>query len=143
MTKNLEKLDQINMIIYAPGVGIEPTTNRLTGDRSTAELPRNLQKILCGPEEIRTPDLLFAKEALYQLSYGPNAKHSILFLTYCKPGILFLLQVYFDVFLMRLVSLGAMDCAVFIVDEKEAARLSRVVGGLDCRSTRARDWGRG
>ena len=26
----------------APGVGIEPTTNRLTGDRSTAELPRNL-----------------------------------------------------------------------------------------------------
>ena len=25
----------------APGVGIEPTTNRLTGDRSTAELPRN------------------------------------------------------------------------------------------------------
>ncbi len=26
---------------FAPGVGIEPTTNRLTGDRSTAELPRN------------------------------------------------------------------------------------------------------
>ena len=26
----------------APGVGIEPTTNRLTGDRSTAELPRNI-----------------------------------------------------------------------------------------------------
>gem|GEM_PF-4953200 len=26
----------------APGVGIEPTTNRLTGDRSTAELPRNV-----------------------------------------------------------------------------------------------------
>ena len=25
----------------APWVGIEPTTNRLTGDRSTAELPRN------------------------------------------------------------------------------------------------------
>ena len=28
----------------APWVGIEPTTNRLTGDRSTAELPRNLYK---------------------------------------------------------------------------------------------------
>ncbi len=26
----------------APWVGIEPTTNRLTGDRSTAELPRNI-----------------------------------------------------------------------------------------------------
>jgi hypothetical protein len=29
-------------LFYAPGVGIEPTTNRLTGDRSTAELPRNM-----------------------------------------------------------------------------------------------------
>ena len=28
--------------LRAPGVGIEPTTNRLTGDRSTAELPRNI-----------------------------------------------------------------------------------------------------
>ena len=27
--------------LFAPWVGIEPTTNRLTGDRSTAELPRN------------------------------------------------------------------------------------------------------
>ena len=27
---------------FAPWVGIEPTTNRLTGDRSTAELPRNV-----------------------------------------------------------------------------------------------------
>ena len=38
-------LYQINLIALnysAPGVGIEPTTNRLTGDRSTAELPRNL-----------------------------------------------------------------------------------------------------
>jgi hypothetical protein len=25
----------------------------------------------CGAEEIRTPDFLLAKEALYQLSYGP------------------------------------------------------------------------
>ena len=27
---------------------------------------------LCGPKEIRTPDLLFAKEARYQLRYGPK-----------------------------------------------------------------------
>jgi hypothetical protein len=26
---------------------------------------------LCGAEETRTPDFLLAKEALYQLSYGP------------------------------------------------------------------------
>ena len=32
------------VLSMAPGVGIEPTTNRLTGDRSTAELPRNLLK---------------------------------------------------------------------------------------------------
>ena len=27
--------------------------------------------VLCGAEETRTPDFLLAKEALYQLSYGP------------------------------------------------------------------------
>ena len=27
----------------------------------------------CGAEETRTPDFLLAKEALYQLSYGPHA----------------------------------------------------------------------
>ena len=27
--------------------------------------------IFCGPKEIRTPDLLFAKEARYQLRHGP------------------------------------------------------------------------
>ena len=26
----------------------------------------------CGAEETRTPDFLLAKEALYQLSYGPE-----------------------------------------------------------------------
>ena len=57
----------------APGVGIEPTTNRLTGDRSTAELPRNLFfKRTSGPKETRTPYLLIANEALYQMSYGPK-----------------------------------------------------------------------
>lgn len=34
------------VILLAPWVGIEPTTNRLTGDRSTAELPRNNSFIL-------------------------------------------------------------------------------------------------
>ena len=28
--------------------------------------------LACGAEETRTPDFLLAKEALYQLSYGPN-----------------------------------------------------------------------
>ncbi len=31
----------INFDVYAPRVGFEPTTNRLTGDCSTAELSRN------------------------------------------------------------------------------------------------------
>ena len=32
---------------------------------------------LCGAEETRTPDFLLAKEALYQLSYGPEAAPSV------------------------------------------------------------------
>lgn len=40
------QLIQINNVevfqFAAPGVGIEPTTNRLTGDCSTAELSRNI-----------------------------------------------------------------------------------------------------
>lgn len=31
-------------------------------------------KIRCGPEEIRTPDLPLAKRLLYQLSYRPNCQ---------------------------------------------------------------------
>ena|SRR6185503_4709223 len=30
------------------------------------------RRAFCGAEETRTPDFLLAKEALYQLSYGPN-----------------------------------------------------------------------
>ena len=30
---------------------------------------------VCGPEEIRTPDLPLAKRLLYQLSYGPMSMH--------------------------------------------------------------------
>ena len=33
----------------APEVGIEPTTNRLTADRSTAELPRNNKNLTLLP----------------------------------------------------------------------------------------------
>lgn len=33
------KLVSVN---FAPGAGFEPATNRLTGDRSTAELSRNM-----------------------------------------------------------------------------------------------------
>ena len=35
----------------------------------------------CGAEETRTPDFLLAKEALYQLSYGPRGTRRILRLT--------------------------------------------------------------
>ena len=31
---------------------------------------------LCGAEETRTPDFLLAKEALYQLSYGPESGYA-------------------------------------------------------------------
>ena len=31
----------------------------------------------CGARENRTPDILLAKQALYQLSYGPGEKQSI------------------------------------------------------------------
>jgi hypothetical protein len=34
---------------------------------------RGCTPALCGAEETRTPDFLLAKEALYQLSYGPEA----------------------------------------------------------------------
>ena len=32
---------------------------------------RDLRRCICGPKGIRTPDLLAASQALYQLSYGP------------------------------------------------------------------------
>jgi hypothetical protein len=36
----------INLFYLTPRVGFEPTTNRLTADRSTAELSRNAQSQL-------------------------------------------------------------------------------------------------
>ncbi len=52
--------------LRAPRVGFEPTTNRLTGDRSTTELPRNIfflkrtskyyQKTMKMPRLARTPN---------------------------------------------------------------------------------------
>ena len=50
-----------------------------SGNETSLRLPQK-QKIcrgadyfvFCGPEEIRTPCLLSAKQALYQLSYGPS-----------------------------------------------------------------------
>jgi hypothetical protein len=45
------------VFLAAPRVGFEPTTNRLTVDRSTAELPRNIhdqesRKPVFGTEKI-------------------------------------------------------------------------------------------
>ena len=40
----------------APGVGFEPTTNRLTADRSTTELPRNNKfRLKCGGRKLQSP----------------------------------------------------------------------------------------
>ena len=33
-------------------------------------------RLACGAEETRTPDFLLAKEALYQLSYGPKSGYA-------------------------------------------------------------------
>src|SRR5688500_18933132 len=51
----------------APGVGLEPTTNRLTADRSTTELPRNL---VCGGAQNTRGDF-FGKDN-FLLSTGKN-----------------------------------------------------------------------
>jgi len=48
--KTKSPYEKYGFFVLAPRVGIEPTTNRLTGDRSTAELPRNVfrfQKNYC------------------------------------------------------------------------------------------------
>jgi hypothetical protein len=34
------------------------------------------RRAFCGAEETRTPDFLLAKEALYQLSYGPESGYA-------------------------------------------------------------------
>src|SRR5690606_17442160 len=39
------------------------------GGRESSRLP-----VLCGARGIRTPDILLAKQALYQLSYGPDKR---------------------------------------------------------------------
>ena len=39
------------------------------GGRGSSRLP-----VLCGARGIRTPDILLAKQALYQLSYGPDKR---------------------------------------------------------------------
>src|SRR5258706_2057630 len=46
---------------------------------------RALPVTLGGAEETRTPDFLLAKEALYQLSYGPRRARSILLLARRGP----------------------------------------------------------
>jgi hypothetical protein len=43
-----------------------------------SEAPFEARRALCGAEETRTPDFLLAKEALYQLSYGPRGARRIL-----------------------------------------------------------------
>jgi hypothetical protein len=47
----------------APGVGLEPTTNRLTVDRSTTELPRNV---------VFTNELYTHKKGRARFSILPN-----------------------------------------------------------------------
>ncbi len=40
-----------------------------------------LRESKCGPEETRTPDLLHAMEALYQLSYRPKCYFPIILIS--------------------------------------------------------------
>ena len=47
--------------------------------------PRPVCNARSGAEETRTPDFLLAKEALYQLSYGPRRARSILLLARRGP----------------------------------------------------------
>ena len=50
--------------------GLEPPTSRLSGVRSN-HLSYKPMTVNGGDEEIRTPDLLLARQALSQLSYTP------------------------------------------------------------------------
>src|SRR2546423_13064997 len=55
------------------------TRRRIFHDTSPSSLPRGWARSAaatssCGAEEIRTPDLLLAKETLYQLSHGPRGR---------------------------------------------------------------------
>ena len=55
--------------------GVEPVTLRLSSACSNQLSYRPitwLRKLPGGAEEIRTPDILLAKQTLYQLSYSPN-----------------------------------------------------------------------
>ena len=57
--------------------GLEPVTLRLSSACSNqlSYTPARRQSRAGGAEEIRTPDILLAKQTLYQLSYVPCAAH--------------------------------------------------------------------
>ena len=54
--------------------GFEPVTSPLSGARSNQLSYRPDRFKSGGAEETRTPDILLAKQALYQLSYSPINK---------------------------------------------------------------------
>ena len=56
-------------------VRLELTTSRLSVVRSSQlSYKPGLNSIVGGGKETRTPDILLAKQALYQLSYAPSQK---------------------------------------------------------------------
>ena len=77
--------------VSGPGVvgltGFEPVTPRLSSVCSNQlsyrpEIPPSrarLSPMKSGGKETRTPDILLAKQALYQLSYAPGDDHAISF----------------------------------------------------------------
>ena len=68
-------IDSENCCKQVVGVtGFEPVTLRLSSACSNqlSYTPARRKSIAGGAEEIRTPDILLAKQTLYQLSYSPT-----------------------------------------------------------------------
>ena len=85
---------QIKEKLSAPRVGFEPTTNRLTADRSTTELPRNAQS----PEGLSAILAHFSAMAMVELR-EMNATGLIL---YTRPGCPFSAKVLLELAVMGL-----------------------------------------
>jgi hypothetical protein len=74
----MQKARSCDQAFNAERTGLEPATSYVTGRRSNQLNYRSIEiKDFRGPKGSRTPDLLNAIQALYQLSYGPFIQLSI------------------------------------------------------------------